>query len=470
MIATKNLRLKYPNGQKKIFDNLSIEIKDKEKVLLLGPSGSGKSTLLNVLSGIVPNLIDLPMKYDALEIDSSSGVIFQDPDSQFCMPKVYEELAFVLENQQVAREEMDERIEEALLAVGLNVDKNQYINELSGGMKQKLAIAETILQQATTLFLDEPTAMLDVESTSELWHKIQSLWQNQTVLIVEHKVEHIWQHVDRVILMNYDGAIIADASPSHILNNYETLLTEYGVWHPKAWHSAPKVQNLSYSDSSHFNFKIQDVIIKRGKHHLINIPHLDINAGEWISVTGPNGSGKTSLLESIMQLIKYDGQMYINHDICNKIKFAAKSMYLVYQNPELQFITNSVYDEIDIQNRHKYHSIDEAKQQTESLLQILNLTSVQMQHPYELSMGQKRRLSVAIALSASSDLILLDEPTFGLDSHNTFNLIKLFQQRVQQGQTIIMVTHDPEIIDRYPNRRLHLERHQLIEKTGDTYV
>ena len=111
MIVTENLRLKYPNGQKKIFDNLSLEIKDKEKVLILGPSGSGKSTLLNVLSGIVPNLIDLPMKYDKLEIDQDCGVIFQEPDSQFCMPKVYEELAFVLENLQTPRHKMDALIE-----------------------------------------------------------------------------------------------------------------------------------------------------------------------------------------------------------------------------------------------------------------------------------------------------------------------------------------------------------------------
>lgn len=376
----------------------------------------------------------------------------------------------MLENQQVPQEEMHNRINEALNTVGLNVDTNQYINELSGGMKQKLAIAETILQQATTLFLDEPTAMLDVESTADLWQKIQSLWQDQTVLIVEHKVEHIWQHVDRVILMNYDGAIIADATPSHILTHYETLLTEYGVWHPNAWASAPQTIQFPNPDTARFNVQIQNTVIKRGKNKLIEIPHLEISAGEWISVTGSNGSGKTSLLESIMQLINYDGKMYINHHLYSKIKTAAKHMYLVYQNPELQFITNSVYDEIHIQNNNKFNSTDEAKQHTVSLLKTLNLTSVQTQHPYELSMGQKRRLSVAIALSAESDLILLDEPTFGLDSHNTFNLIKLFQQRVTQGQTIIMVTHDPEIIARYPTRRLHLEHHHLVEKTGDTYV
>src|SRR5699024_11381476 len=103
----------------------------------------------------------------------------------------------------------------------------------SGGMKQKLAIAETLLQQADTLFLDEPTAMLDVEATVELWDKIKSLWQNQTVIIVEHKVEHIWQHIDRVILLNYDGDIIDDAMPAEILKNYKNLLSEYDVWNHK---------------------------------------------------------------------------------------------------------------------------------------------------------------------------------------------------------------------------------------------
>ncbi|ARD74081.1 ABC transporter ATP-binding protein [Staphylococcus xylosus] len=469
MIATKNLRLKYPNGKRKIFDNLSLQINENEKVLLLGPSGSGKSTLLNVLSGIVPNLIDLPIKYDELIIDDSSSVIFQDPDSQFCMPKVDEELAFVLENQQIPRHEMDERIDNALKAVDLKVDKNQYINQLSGGMKQKLAIAETILQQSNTLFLDEPTAMLDVESTAELWGKIKALWQDQTVIIVEHKVNHIWQHMDRVILLNYEGDIIADNTPEEILNEHEDLLTEYGVWHPNAWQYAPPTMHFN-SGSANLDLEFDNVTIKRGKRNLVNISQLNVGTGEWITITGANGSGKTSLLESMMQLIKYEGRMLVNHRPFNKIKVAAKYMYLVYQNPELQFITSSVYDEIYIQYRNKFNSKQEAETQTEAMLETLNLLSVKSQHPYELSIGQKRRLSVAIALSSSSDFILLDEPTFGLDSHNTFNLIKLFQQRVASGQTIVMVTHDSEIISRYPTRRLHLSHHVIEEMAGDSYV
>ncbi|PNZ32215.1 Duplicated ATPase component YkoD of energizing module of thiamin-regulated ECF transporter for hydroxymethylPyrimidine [Staphylococcus petrasii] len=467
MLRVKNLRLKYPNGNRKIFDNLNIEIKDKQKVLLLGPSGSGKSTLLNVLSGIVPNLIELPMKYDELEIDSHSGVIFQDPDTQFCMPKVYEELAFVLENKQVPRHEIDHQIEEALASVDLKVTEDTFVNNLSGGMKQKLAIVETILQEANTLFLDEPTAMLDVDATADLWKKLIHLWTDQTVLIVEHKVEHIWEYVDRVILMNYEGEIIADNTPDYILQNCETLLSEYGVWHPHAWEHAPEPKPLSPNKNEILlNFRNGEII--RGKNELFSVDDLSVHPGEWITITGKNGAGKTSLLESILQLIKYKGQMFYQDKQLKKIKDAAKHMYLVYQNPELQFITNSVYDEINIHYNHLDRKA--AENETQQLLKLLHLENVKDQHPFELSMGQKRRLSVATALSSKADIILLDEPTFGLDSHNTFQLIELFQERVSNGQTIVMVTHDPEIIRRYPTRRLNVENGQLKEMAGELHV
>lgn len=458
MLRAKNLRLKYPNAPDKIFDGLNIEIQDKQKVLLLGPSGCGKSTLLNVLSGIVPNLIEFPMKYDELEVDLNSGVIFQDPDTQFCMPKVYEELAFVLENRQVPRKEMDQLILDALASVDLDVGPKQTVQKLSGGMKQKLAIAETVLQKAHTLFLDEPTAMLDVDATEDLWNHIKEMWHDQTVLIVEHKVEHIWEHIDRVILMNYHGEIIADDTPEVILHQHEALLTEYGVWHPRAWDYAPESTLPSDSEiQPDFQFRNGEII--RGKKSLIQIPEFEIGAGEWITITGKNGSGKTTLLESMMQLIKYRGKMTYQGQHLNKIKEAAQHMYLVYQNPELQFITNSVYEEIFIN-----FSGDHAKDATEELIKMLNLEAVRDHHPFELSMAQKRRLSVATALSSRADIILLDEPTFGLDSHNTFNLLSLFQKRVAQGQTIVMVTHDPHIIERYPTRRIELRDHLLSEE------
>lgn len=461
MLKAKNLRLKYPSATNKIFDGLDIEIKDKEKVLLLGPSGSGKSTLLNVLSGIVPDLIDLPMKYDELEVAYHAGVIFQDPDSQFCMPQVNEELAFILENQQVPQEEMDERIHDALKKVQLDVNPKQSINQLSGGMKQKLAIAGTLLMEADTLFLDEPTAMLDIEATQNLWDLLKDLWADQTVLIVEHKVAHVWDYVDRVILMDHHGRIIQQGTPDMILANFEDVLTEYGVWHPHAWDSAPPPKHTKDTSSQSFHFKYKDGAIQRSKKTLYHVPELEVHPGEWLTITGKNGTGKTTLFESMMQLIPYQGKMQWNQQTLKKVRDAASHMYLVYQNPELQFIQNSVYDEIFV--NYEYMDPQHAEEQTKAMLALLDLAHVSKQHPFELSMGQKRRLSVATALSTNADVILLDEPTFGLDSHNTFKLITLFQERVAKGQTIIMITHDPHIIERYPSRHFEVSDGMLHE-------
>lgn len=460
MLSVKNLKLKYPGEQEKIFDGIDVEIQDQEKVLLLGPSGSGKSTLLNVLSGIVPDLIDLPMKYDALHIHEQSSVIFQDPDSQFCMPKVYEELAFILENHHVDKALMDNLILNVLQQVGLDVDKTQHINQLSGGMKQKLAIAGSLLQNADTWFLDEPTAMLDSEATKQLWELMMRIWQHKTVLIVEHKVEHIWAHVDRIILMDAQGNIVAKGQPKVILEEYEELLNQYGVWHPNAYKHAPEA--LVYPPTrDDFELKLECVAVKRKDKVLYHIDELIVRSNEWIVITGKNGTGKTTLFESMMQLIPYEGTIQFNDKKLKKIKDAAKNMYLVYQNPELQFIQSSVYDEIFF--NFQFLNQENAREKTLELLKVLNLEHILQRHPYELSMGQKRRLSVATALSTKADIILLDEPTFGLDSRNTFELIELFKQRVQSGQTIIMVTHDEEIIQRYPSSILRIQNGKLTE-------
>ncbi|MCU7556926.1 ABC transporter ATP-binding protein [Macrococcus capreoli] len=467
MLKVSNLRLKYPGEDDKIFDGLNLEIQDKEKVLLLGPSGSGKSTLLNVLSGIVPQLVELPMKYDTLQIHDDSSVIFQDPDSQFCMPKVYEELAFILENQNVPRAEMDGKIRAALTQVGLNVDEHQMINQLSGGMKQKLAIAGSLLQNANTLFLDEPTAMLDHETTQNLWSLMIELWQDQTVLIVEHKVSYIWEHVDRIILMNQSGEIVASDSPEVILKEHEQLLNDYGVWHPNAYQMAP--EPLHYHPYKQvFKLALSQVEVKRKARVLYQIEHLEVKNHEWVAITGNNGAGKTTLFDTIMQIIPYNGEITFNGNVLKTVKDAAQHLYLVYQNPELQFIQSTVYDEIYF----NYQFLDEATAETETiaLLTTLQLYHLRHRHPYELSMGQKRRLSVATALSTKADIILLDEPTFGLDSKNTFELITLFKARVASGQSIIMVTHDEQLIMRYPSRVLNIQDGHLVEVRRSEHV
>lgn len=466
MLSLKNLRLKYPDDERIIFKNLDITINDREKVLLLGPSGSGKSTLLNVLSGIIPRSVDIPMKVDEKQIDPFPGVIFQDPDTQFCMPKIKEELAFVLENMKVEPNRMDSLISKAMQEVNLEADPSKKLSQLSGGMKQKLAIASILLQKTDTLFLDEPTAMLDTASTYQLWDLLMQHWENQTVVIVEHKVDYIWNYVDRVIVMNDNGQITHDSTPNDILNNHTDVLNEYGVWHPNSWDYAPKSFSINHKYEPLLN--INNLEILRHRKKLFKVHDLSINKGELIVLTGANGTGKTTFLESLMQLIKYEGNIYYKGKRLKKIKDASKHMYFVYQNPELQFIEMSVYDEILINFSHQNTKTAQVK--TEEMLKLLRLEHVKDQHPFELSIGQKKRLSVATALSTQSEIILLDEPTFGLDSHNTFELIKLFKRRVEDGQTIIMITHENEIINRYATRILNIQNRELTISDGDTYV
>ncbi len=466
MLSLKNLRLKYPDDERIIFKNLDIQINDKEKVLLLGPSGSGKSTLLNVLNGIIPRSLDIPMKLDSITIDTLPGVVFQDPDTQFCMPEIKEELAFVLENMNVDPKEMDGMINEAMNKVNLNADASLKINRLSGGMKQKLAIASILLQNSQTLFLDEPTAMLDHQSTTQLWDLIMQHWKDQTVVIVEHKVDYIWNFVDRVIVMNEQGQITHDSTPSDILENHIDILNQYGVWHPLSWNYAPQLKNKSSAQETLLTIKDLDIL--RSNRKLFTIDNLTINSGEWIGLTGQNGSGKTSFLESIMQLIKYNGQVKYKNKQLKKVKDASKHMYFVYQNPELQFIEISVFNEIFI--NFAFQDKETAIEKTNEMLNLLNLYHVKDQHPFELSIGQKKRLSVATALSTNSEIILLDEPTFGLDSHNTFEIIKLFHERVRKGQTILMITHENEIIERYATRTLVINNHQLDVNGGESHV
>ena len=466
MLSLKNLRLKYPDDKRIIFKNLDIQINDKEKVLLLGPSGSGKSTLLNVLSGIIPRSMDIPMKVDSKKIDTLPGVIFQDPDTQFCMPEIKEELAFVLENMNIPPTEMDKLIIEAMNKVNLNADPSLKINRLSGGMKQKLAIASILLQDTSTLFLDEPTAMLDHQSTTQLWDLIMQNWQNQTVVIVEHKVDYIWNYVDRVIVMNEHGEITHDSTPDDILRNHTDVLNDYGVWHPNSWHYAPKLSEIPSTQETLLNINHLDILRKH--KNLFHVDNLSIYRGEWIALTGENGAGKTTFLESLMQLIKYKGQIKYKDEHIKKVKDASKHMYFVYQNPELQFIEISVFNEIMINFSHQDKNT--AYEKTNEMLNLLKLDHVKDQHPFELSIGQKKRLSVATALSTNSEIILLDEPTFGLDSHNTFEFIKLFHDRVRNGQTILMITHEQEIINRYATRTFTINDAQLTVNGGESHV
>lgn len=478
-MSVNNLRLKFPNEHDLIFKDLNITIYEGEKVLLLGPSGCGKSTLLQVLSGLIPNSIEVPLKYDGIKLATSSGFVFQDPDTQFCMPYIDEELAFVLENSLVPREEMNHLIKIVLQQVGLaHIPTHTLINDLSQGMKQRLALASVLLLNPNVLFLDEPSALLDPEGTEQIWHAVKSISAYKTIVIVEHKIEKIAHWVERVILFNNKGEIIADSTPKNIFMQHKQQLIDYGIWYPNVWHDyvhSDSFSQLQLGRKKHLPSKtvlqLQDFKGFYGDEMKINVPFGQVNKGDWLAITGPNGAGKSTLLLSLIQLIRTAGTYILENE---KIKYNKKdksvpvNISFVFQNPELQFITNTIFDELAFTLQLDNVNEQTIKQKVNTLMQTFDIDINEERHPYQLSIGQKRRLSVATAFTQKTRIMLLDEPTFGQDAKNTFIILEQLELLRQGGMTIIMVTHDQRIVEHFATKVWSIDEGKLTSDTVAT--
>jgi energy-coupling factor transporter ATP-binding protein EcfA2 len=475
--SVTNLKLKFTGEDALLFKGVSLSFRQGEKVLLLGPSGCGKSTLLQVLSGLIPSSIEVPMKADDIVIPKHWGFVFQDPDTQFCMPYVDEELAFVLENMQVPREEMPVLIDHYLKKVGLLLaDPHTQIHSLSQGMKQRLAIASILAMKPDVLFLDEPTALLDAQGTKQVWDTIRSIAHDKTLIVVEHKIDGILDLFDRIVVFSPNGAVIANGSKDDIFASHKQELKDFGIWYPSVWDDylserrerPEQLTGLTITLPSLIKGSVHDALMElegfrglRGSTAVIEVEKASIGAREWIGIMGDNGAGKSSLLLAIMRLIKTEGSCTVAGVQLNKVEDLAEHIAFVFQNPEFQFVTHSVKDEIQYSLLLEGMSAGQRQEKADELMDWLQLREVAERHPYQLSMGQKRRLSVASAIIRGQTLLLLDEPTFGLDARNTFSMLEKLEQLRLEGTTIIMVTHDTRITENFCTSSWHIKDGRL---------
>ncbi|ADI27882.1 ABC transporter ATP-binding protein [Geobacillus sp. C56-T3] len=461
-IAIDRLRLKFPGSDGLLFRDLSLSIAEGEKVLLLGPSGCGKSTLLQVMAGIIPHSIDVPMKAERLKRPERWGYVFQDPDAQFCMPYADEEIAFALENRSVPRHEMPVRIRALLNQVGLEIAPHTDIHTLSGGMKQRLALASVLALEPDVLFLDEPTALLDEEGTKAVWQTVKQVGRGKTVVIVEHKIDHVLDFVDRIVLFGRDGRIIADGEAKAVFSDYKDVIAAEGIWYPGVWDDYDRTARRRNRHQGEELLRLARFRGFRGREAKIYVPEAAVHAGEWIAVTGKNGAGKSTLLHALMQLIRTDGEyMLLGADIKRQHPLY-RHIAFVFQNPEWQFVAHSVREELAYSLRLEGRPEAEIEETITRLLREFDLVEQQDQHPYQLSVGQKRRLSVAASIVAGQRLFLLDEPTFGQDAKNTFALLEMLEAHREQGAVIMMVTHDEQIVRRFATRQWVIEDGALV--------
>ncbi|OLP66990.1 putative HMP/thiamine import ATP-binding protein YkoD [Bacillus pumilus] len=473
-LACNNLTVRFYEGVKPVLHQVSLSIQKGEKVLILGPSGSGKSTLISVLAGIIPEHIEAEVQGEVF-LRKQTGVMFQDPDSQFCMHRVNEEIAFSLENRSVPREEMDDIIQDLMQKVHLDVDPHTEIHTLSGGMKQRLALACLLALEPEVLFFDEPTAQLDPTGRMEVFQLLSQLAtdQHQTMIFVEHVLDGVIEWMDRVILLDHQGQILADGRPKDVMIENEQEMKEAGIWRPnifpEKWSniiqnpfhpvSQTLMQTFEARKEKHEEVRLtdQEALIRTdqlqlsyGKKMIMSGLQLEIKAGDWVSIIGENGSGKSTFLKHLMRLepIKI-GHIFLKEKHLKK--WSDRLLYekagFVFQNPELQFIQDTVFDEIAFGGRQRNWSESLVQEKTNQLLHEFGLETHATAHPFTLSLGQKRRLSVATMLLFDQDVLILDEPTFGQDEKTAKELIRCLKERQRQGTTIIMVTHDMELVD-----------------------
>lgn len=503
-VSVEGLRLKYPGEERLTFKDVSFKAAPGEKVLLLGPSGCGKSTLLQVLSGMIPKATEVPMKCENRQLPRSWAYVFQDPDTQFCMPYVDEELAFVLENLAVPRDEMKARMREALDAVGLHLKElHMPISHLSQGMKQRLALASALLLEPEVLFLDEPSALLDPEGRRQIWEAVKRVSAGRTLIIVEHRIEEMADYVDRIVLFGPDGVILGEGPPKEVFARYESELKSYGIWYPGVWEDYaasragqqwfPRIASSSAAGSLSSlepvvassgegrgrpdqenevvnpyasvsanrcsrepQITLQSFAGQRRSQPVIALDHAEVFPGDYVAILGPNGAGKSSLLLSLMGLLPSEGTYILGgeHVVKGKRKKLRKrreqqlrQIGFVFQNPELQFVTERVGDEVAYSLLVDGMPASEAEEASRSILERFGLHGLEGRHPYQLSTGQKRRLSVATAMARQPSVLLLDEPTFGQDARNTFAILEMCEQLRRSGTAILMVTHELQIAE-----------------------
>ncbi len=442
-----NFCFSYPYSDRIISFPGSNTIDCSSRVLVTGDSGSGKSTLLYALKGLVPEFIygrtSGKLTFNGKNIDSLNhselmkiGLLLQNPDSQMITGVVLDELAFGLENLGLKRFAILDRILNFAERFKVTHLLNRTTSTLSGGEKQKIAIMSLALTEPVVYLLDEPTAFLDPNSAEDIAGFIKNNPSNSGYIIVEHNIGYFKDSVDMVYRIHDDLVV-----PAEIANLYSKDFT---------------LNRLSIADEGRTILELNRVSFgyagtdRREKHEVLNSLTLEIRQRSIVGISGINGAGKSTLLKIMARLIKPDsGRLkYMERDIG---EYSQRDYYrqvsILFQNPENHFLFDTVSREVSFNN---------------DILESFGLSWLADRNPFTLSEGEKRRLSLCIVINSGCKLILMDEPTFGLDTANKNRLIEIMSKLSHDDITFIIVSHDIEFLNAVCNRNYKLSRGKLI--------
>ncbi len=476
-IEARGWGARHPGRREWALRGLDLTVEPGERVLLLGPSGAGKSTLLAALAGVIDpsggGETEGSLLVDGLDPRTArdrTGLLFQDPESQIVMGRVGDDVAFGLENRCIPTEGIWPRVDAALAAVDFPYGRDHPTHALSGGEQQRLALAGTLALRPGLLMLDEPTANLDPEGAAELREVLGRVVERlgATLVLVEHRVDESLPLVDRVVVIEAGGGVVADGAPRDVFSEHGTALADAGVWvpdHPPAApqrRSRPRPETLVIVDHAAFRYPGAPVDSVSGLE-------LSVRSSEALAITGPNGSGKSTLALLLAGLIApRTGRVIAGEALAPghghepiaewPAGDLVRRIGTVFQDPEHQFLTGSVREELLLGPRQAGLGDVAAAQRADELLERMRLTHLAAANPFTLSGGEKRRLSVATALASAPALVVLDEPTFGQDRRTWGELVQLLAALRDSGRAIAFATHDRPFANALADRVFQLER------------
>ena len=503
-ISFNQFTFQYDAQAEATLKDISFDIAKGEKVLILGPSGSGKSTLAQCLNGIIPNIhkgqAQGQVRIDGQDIfkqsiyDRSQSVstVLQDPDGQFIGLTVAEDLAFALENDCADQSEMKDKV--ALWAERLDLTSllNHRPQDLSGGQKQRVSLAGVLIDESPILLFDEPLANLDPKSGQETIDLIDKIHKEEgaTTIIIEHRLEDVlYRPVDRILLVN-DGTLLFNGSPDELLSS--ALLLENGIREPlyvtvlrQLGFDTRSAQNLSQLDaldlsdlalpdrvlkdkrdsSSDSILKVEGLSVSYGDNPtIIEDLSFSLKKGERLAIVGKNGAGKSTLAKALCGFVPSQGKLtYEGQDISqDSIAERSERIGFVLQNPNQMISQTMIFDEVALGLRLRGIEETEVEERVHEVLKTCGLYSFRKWPISALSFGQKKRVTIASILVLKPEIIILDEPTAGQDYKTYTDIMNFLDSLQKQGHTIVMITHDMQLMLEYSDRCLVVVEGEII--------
>lgn len=462
-IEIRDFSYTYPGRPEPALKGINLNIDRGQLLVITGKSGCGKSTLAKALAGFLfqdevarfegeiwvneTDMTQIPL-YAASE---RVAYVQQNPEDQFCTLTVQDEIAFGLENRKVQPTEIEARIQNALAVVHGKGLMDRDLATLSGGEKQKIAIASMLALSPDVLILDEPTSNLDPTATRHTFETLHTLarMQGLTIIIIEHKLQQIADLDPKVIVMD-QGRCIGEETVTDFLASQlrlEDSLVD-GICRPGFAQKADPVLSLSGVD------------LTLNQTPILKSIDLELYPGEFIGLMGPNGSGKSSLLLTLMGLLQPNrgSKFGLGRDLTKeKVSELVREMGFIFQNPDHQLFTASIWEEalFALANLGLLSSSKEAE--AKAWLERLGLANDLERHPQTLSYGEKRRLNLVSVILHNPKILLIDEMLIGQDLENAVTWMGLLRGYCLQGNTVLLVNHHPDLTSRYCDRVLFMD-------------